>query len=346
MTLVCEQDGCPLAADGRCLEGLEDPAQCPHTQEVDGSDGPQTEELEDTETPETAAAVDHSDDALVEAAAAPAMVDLAGDQSLSISEAEAVAARYAASVVLVAGAFFSGKTTLVAGLYGLFLDGPAADWNFAGSTSLVALDARYHGKRAVTGLTEPESQRTRDEDMRVLDLRLAGPSRRVNLMFSDVRGEYFEDVVSGRPVGDAVSLASRTDLLIVLLDGEHLADRYERGPTISFARQLIGGLTEPGGLRRGLPIALVVSKADKLGDDDDVWLDEQVDQLAEFAAQRGMGNVERFATAAFAKADHPENLGLARLLEWLVADRSPEPRAPVPDNPEGVRSYLRGPAGG
>lgn len=346
MTLVCEEPGCPLATDGRCLEGLDDPSQCPHTREADEEDGAQVEEPGQVEPDEPAVAADAIGEIVQEEVGDPPVVDLGGEQSLSMTEAEPVAARYAARVVLVAGAFFSGKTALVAGLYGLFLDGPAAGWNFAGSTSLVALDARYQGKRASTGLNEPDSQRTRDEDMRLLDLRLAGVGGRVNLMFSDVRGEYFEDVVGGRPVSEAVSLAARTDLTLILLDGGELADRFARGAEITFARQLIGGLTEAGGLRPGLPVALVVSKADKLDNDARLWLDQRLDGLAEFATERGMGTVERFVTAAFPKAELPEHVGLASLLEWLLARHSRPARAPVAEDPQGVRAFLRGPAGG
>lgn len=339
--MICEQAGCPVAADGRCLEGFADPDQCPHTHKENDSEGLEPEKPDQDETPD-AVASDHELDDLVEQAELPAVVALGGHESLSVGEAEDVAARHAARVVLVAGAFGSGKTCLVAGLYGEFLAGKAADWSFMGSTSLMALDARYHGTRAVTELEQPDSQRTRDEDMRLLDLRLAGPEGPVNLMFCDVRGEYFEDVVSGRPVSDAVRLAARADLLLVALDGSRLADRYERSTVISFARQLVGGLTETGGLGPGIPMALVVTKADKLEEDGGDWLAEQLDGLAEFATQRGLGTVGRFVTAAFPDASHPKPLGIIPLLEWLLADRSPSPRGPVVDNSGYTRSYLRG----
>lgn len=344
MMLVCDAADCPLATDGRCLEGFEEPNECPHTHEADENDGLKAKEPVQNDTGESATAADEIVD-IVESKENPAVLDLGGNESLSISGAEGVAARYGARVVLVSGAYFSGKTCLVAGIYGLFHDGSAADWSFMGSTSLVALDARYHAKRAITGLEGPDSQRTRDEDMRLLDLRIAGPDGGVNLMFSDVRGEYFEDIVNGRPVNEVISLAARTDLLIIVLDGSRLADRFGRNSVVSFARQLIGGLTEPGGIRGGVPVALVVTKADKVDKAARAWLDDQLEGLAEFASQRELGTADRFVVAAFPGPDHPEPVGMVSLLEWLLADRSPAPRVPIGDDPQGTRSFLRGAVG-
>lgn len=338
MTLVCSEPGCPLATDGRCLESFDDPRECPHTTEV--ADERAETGAEAAETGELAPA------SKVEEPLAADIVDLAGDQSMSISEADAVAARYGANVVLVGGAFESGKTSIVAGLYGLFLENEVAGWSFAGSNCLVALDARYHGKRASSGLSQPHSPRTRDEDMRLLDLRLARDGRIVNLMFSDVRGEYFEAVVGGQPVADAVSLAARADLAMVLLDGKRLADPYRRAGEVTFVRQLIAGLTEPGGVRAGLPLALVVSKVDELADDQYAWVDMQLDVLSEFAVERGFARADRYLTAAFAKAQADELQGMPDLLEWLVTDRTATSAKPVPADPPGLRTYLRGPFGG
>jgi hypothetical protein len=339
MTLVCSEPGCPLATDGRCLESVEDPRECPHTTEVADEPG------ENGGVAEAEELVEPADEA--EEMAEVETIDLGGDQSLSISEAEPVAARYGATVVVVVGgAFESGKTSIVAGLYGLFLEKEVAGWSFAGSNCLVALDARYHGKRASSGLSEPASARTRDEDMRLLDLRLARAGRVVNLMFSDVRGEYFEAVVGGQPVAEAVSLAARADLAIVLLDGKRLADPYGRAREVTFGRQLIAGVTEPGGARAGLPLALVVSKVDELADEQQAWVDEQLEVLGQVAVERGFASVERHLTAAFAKAEADEHQGMPGLLEWLVADRMPPRTVPEPAGPPGLRSYLRGRSGG
>jgi hypothetical protein len=350
MSRLCEEPGCPLLTDGRCLENYDNGVGCPHVREDDSDPsvadqstaGPE-EQLKTPPPPEADAEVEEDVDEFIgqvasEAESAP--VELGGDLSMSLAESEAIAARYGARVVLVCGPFSSGKTSLVAGLYGLFLDGPPRGWSFAGSTSLMAIDRRFHAKRAATGFSEPDQAGTREDDMRLLDLRLSRRGRRISLMFSDVRGEYFEDITAGRPVEEAVPLAWRADLAAFVVNGDDINDLSRRAGAMHLMRLLIGGMTESGGLRPDTPFAVVVSKADRVEATAVTWFEQQAEGLVAFAQSRGLGEAHTFVTAAFPDASTPGQTGLEGLLDWMTAPSAPVESAARPE-PAGLRTFLR-----
>jgi Double-GTPase 2 len=315
----CEQDGCPIAEDGRCFENFPDGEGCPHRRlSADPTDpdarGQSSDEGADLEAesrleqqPEETASDNDSDH-----------IDLGGDQSLSLSEAGAVAAAYGARVVLVAGEHKAGKTTLVAEFYARFLEGAYQEWEFAGAETLIALDRRYHGARVASGLDAPDTGRTEEEDMRLLDLRIRSDQTLMPLLFSDIRGESFDNVAQGAPVSNEISLARRTDRTMILVNGKRINDPFKRAEAISWTRQLIGGLTEPGGLPRDRPLAIVLAKADIVEEAAQAWFLERAEQLRQLALDRGCGPTEIFVTAARPVQEPHVPKGLGPLFSWIV----------------------------
>jgi hypothetical protein len=248
------------------------------------------------------------------------MVELGGEDSLSIAAADAVAAKWAASVALIAGEHNAGKTTLLAELYAQFLKGPFGGWSFAGSDCLIALDRRYDGARGA-GPAPPQIDHTVDEEMRLIDLRLHQPGgRRVSLLLSDIKGELVRQVIEGAPVSEELALAVRADLAAVVIDGEKIADPHCREQALTRARVLIGALTDPGGVPPGRPLAILLTKRDQLDANAAEWFAARAEQLCAFAQERGAPATTLITAARPAQAPHrPEGLG--ELLAWLVSPR-------------------------
>ncbi|MGB7159800.1 MAG: hypothetical protein WBD40_17165 [Tepidisphaeraceae bacterium] len=248
------------------------------------------------------------------------MVELGGDESLSLPAADAIAARWGASVVLIAGEHNAGKTTLLAELYGQFLKGEFDGWSFAGSDCLIALDRRLQGARGI-GPGPPEIDHTVDEDMRLIDLRLRNQAgERVCLLLSDIKGEFVRQIVEGAPAHQELPLAVRADLTMVVIDGEKVASVYHRGEALTRARLLIGALTEPGGIRVGCPVLLVLSKGDLLDTETRSWFEAKASKLRAFAETRGV-KAGIIVTAARPLAMPHKPAGLTDLLSWLVTPR-------------------------
>lgn len=341
----CEQEGCPILSEGRCLEDFARGEGCPHVRVEEDANATTTQDEEidrhaDDQGIESESGMEQVSSTVQDGPSSkPDRVELGGDESLTVEAAELIAATHGAVVVLVAGEFRSGKTTLVAELYGQFLGGPYRDWSFAGAEALSALDRRYHGKRESSGLKSAESGRTEEEEMRLLDLRCRQGDRLLSLMFSDVRGEFFDNVIQGADVEQEVPLAKRSDRALVLLDGDKVADPRSRTSAVNHARQLIGGLTESGGLSPGVPLAITLSKADVVDEPDRAWFDTEAKELRKFARSRGCGDTEIFVTAARPTASPDEPEGLESVFLWLATDL----KRPV-DLPRGLeprRSYLR-----
>jgi len=307
------------------LEGLPQGEGCPHLRVGDQIE-PAVATLADTSALDTNQGGVDEDEA---AAGAYEWVDLGGAESLTLSEANNVAARAGCDVVLVAGEFESGKTTLLVELYAQFLHGPVGNWEFGGSSTLAAFDRRHLPAREASGEPRAHTKRTEEEDMRFLHMRLGGADRHVDLMLSDVRGELFENVVDGADVADQIPVAARADKCVVLIDGRLLADHGERARAMYRARLLCGGLMDVGGVARQARIAVVVSKADLLGGDDRSWVREQIAALEQFWRERGFG-ATGMELAARPEDPLRDPEGLKELLEWLVAvsDRSTSPSDP------------------
>lgn len=325
--LICEQAGCPLVTEGQCLEGFTEVDACPHTRpasEVDDTDDVDRCDVKDADT-------GGDDDADEDNPAADSRwVFLGGDAPLSVQEADQLAAHAPCRVVLVAGEFESGKTTLVVELYAQFLQGSFGGAHFGGSRTLRALDKRHHPAREKSGHVTPKTERTADEDMRLLHLRLRRHGRLQDLLLSDVKGEFFENIVDGAGVAREVPLATRADLCLLMVDGASVANTIHRQSAVTRARLLLGGLCESDGLRPGTTIAIVLTKIDLIAPADRPWAEAQLTELRQWALGRGFD-----ATALCVAARPPDGPpeGLELLLDYFLPPPRPRKVAVPPAEP-------------
>ncbi len=324
----CDQGGCPLAADGQCLEGFEVIAECPHSFQADGHAG-DAESINPSESTGERAdnvnLVDVSDETQdeIQGQGTYGSTQLGGGEALSLEEASALVENRPCTVTVVAGEFESGKTTLIVELYAQFLSSRFGGWTFGGSKTLKALDDRHRPARLSSGASKATTERTQDDDMRLLHLRLKKEGLAVDLLASDVRGEFFENIINGADVADEVPLASRADTCVLVLDGKLLANPVTRGEAFVRARQLIGGLTEPGGLRAGTRLAILCSKGDLFPTNLRDALQAPIERLVELGARRGLRPTVMIVSARPDEATVPAQ-GMEELLTWLTdADDSP-----------------------
>jgi len=315
--ILCSLQDCPVAADGQCLEGFGDPRECPNSSELAaGEDSSVDDEADEDEFGVDLAGGDTSiDEALESAPSDSAWISLGGDRALTPEEADLVARNAPCRLVLVAGEFESGKTTLVVELYAQFLRGPFAGATFGGSHTLRALDARHHPARVESGEPVPVTDRTGEEDMRLVHLRIQREARVHNLLFSDVRGEFFENIIDGAAVSAEVPLAGRANVCLLLIDGAGVANVLHRQSMISRAQLLIAGLTEPGGLRDGTPVMILLTKGDLLSADVKAWASSHMDSLSELAARRHL--VPRALIVAARPLDSAQ-FGLEEVLDGVL----------------------------
>lgn len=317
---LCDQPDCPITTEGRCLEGFQAGAGCPHllaesTPEPDEL----TEEVDDIEEEDVATVPETVDQ----------VVQLGGGESLTTPEAHDIAAEYGAEIILIAGEFKAGKTTLMIELYSRFLEGPVGGWLFAGSRTLVALDKRHLPTRYASGNVAATTERTQPEHEGLIHLRIVKEERTVPLFFTDLRGERFEHVTDGVPAAGEVPNVARANRTMVLIDGEKIGDVALRQTAMHRGRQLIGGLTELGGVTLGRPMAIVLTKQDLVDADQLKWFAEQARPLAEFACERGAdASIMTIAARPDSAPDSPQ--GLEHVVTWLTAQMPKSADEPDP----------------
>jgi hypothetical protein len=311
-TLVCSEDDCPVATELRCLEGFDPPDTCPNarfsSEAEDGGDDRARVERE---------AIDEDVDEDDEPASSPPQrwVNLGGDVALTPSESDQLAERHPCRLVLVAGEFESGKTTLLVELYARFLLGPFAGADFGGSATLRALDARHHPARENSGRAVPKTERTQDEDMRLLHLRVRRHGRLHDLLFSDIKGEFFEAIADRADAIGYVPLAARADVCLVLVDGAAIADVRRRQTAVTRARLLLGGLADPDGLQPGTKTVIVLTKVDLIDSSDRSWAEVELGKLRERALDLGLDGA---AVSIAARPHEAQPEGLEQILDHVI----------------------------
>ena len=267
-------------------------------------------------------------------AALESTLEVAEEQSgsrplaLDFEGANKLAAACRPTVLILAGAVATGKTSVYAALYERFGRGPFAGRLFAGSTTIPGFEKRCHGWRVISGSSEPKMEHTQLSALQWLHLRIRDEERErpiQDLLFGDYNGEIFDELASGGEAQVDYSFLRRADHVGVVLDGEKLCDPTQREATLQrsvyLVEQLLGGehLADPRTL------FVVLSKLDLVvgaGENQREASEEGVRQIASLIRERTGGyEPPILRLAARSESDRfPLGHGLNELLD-LVTER-------------------------
>jgi len=179
----------------------------------------------------------------------------------------------------------SGKTTLITSIYHLFLDGKApAPFLFAGSKTLWALEERAFYLRAASYRSDASMERTqRGVEESILHLRLKNQDtkRMLNLLFSDLQGEDFDDVTADVNAAKETfsPLFAAAQHIVVLLDGEKLLSSSSRSSATQRIAHLLHTLRDAELLGERSRVLLTISKYDLISARNDPRLIERIDRI-------------------------------------------------------------------
>lgn len=204
-TPVCANAVCRVAETGKCVEGLLPVESCSHY-------GRAPTKIEGVEVPK------------------PDGIALGSGDRLSVESAPQVLRARETRVVAVLGARDAGKTSLIAGLFGLFLDGPVGGYSFAGSRTLPAFEVACHDARAASERQTPHFERTPRGPTGLYQLALsqAVGGGLVDLLIADRAGEEYLEVTDDVTTAKALPELSRADVISLLVDGRRLLDVGDR----------------------------------------------------------------------------------------------------------------------
>ncbi len=148
-------------------------------------------------------------------------------QAMNQKELFQLSAHEDLKLVLVAGPFSSGKTTLETMLYYVFLEGKNERLSFGGSYTIPGFKKRGEKLMYSSGEPEPVVGRTLRASMDLfLHLRVYDESGQgQNLVFADLSGEVFENT---KYIDDYSEIFESTENVIVIIDGEKVCDINKR----------------------------------------------------------------------------------------------------------------------
>ena len=205
------------------------------------------------------------------------------DESLTLEDTEDLAERHGLTVVLIAGEYECGKTTLLVALWNSLLNhGAIAEAHFAGSRTALGFERRAWLARLACHGEKPDTDRTHESENGFMHIRLAAHGRLHEVLLSDVAGETFKQVRHGTPFKEKIEWLDHANLALFLVDGKALADNGLRSSELSDTRRLIGQLRESGSAPR---VAVILAKADLLTPEVRKKWDHEAQVLLERARQ-------------------------------------------------------------
>ena len=264
---ACKLAECPVAKDGRCLEGR-------------GGDCPNLLREGEVSAPQPVA---------VEPAGVSKKVKLYSGLPLELPDARALARRNRATVVALVGMIESGKTSLLARLHQLFLAGPIGEYRFAGSRTLWRLEELNWMATVESGVNSPKmphSSRLYDNSYLHLAVRPHG-SEALDLLLNDISGETFEEAIGTQKLCESLAGLSRADHLGLVVDGEALANLALRHDHSAKVKNFLQRVLQSGqvGMRTG--VHLIITKLDKLAGNEAVAEKLEQDFTKLFASRVG-----------------------------------------------------------
>ncbi|WP_141233943.1 hypothetical protein [Pseudomonas sp. Irchel 3E20] len=245
LTLKCGNPECRVSETGRCVEGFE----------LD-------ECLQFGNDPEELTQEDESDEVDTSAPC----VQLRSAETLSLEETSMLLRAAPTRVIAIIGPSDSGKTSLIAGLYELFQEGPIGNISFSRSVTLHAFEQTCHDARSASRRTSPHIHRTRRGEVRFyhLDISGAGAAKSLTLALADRAGEEYKGAADDTSMGVDFPEVQRADTLTLLVDGQRHLDSGARHNLRSEVIMIIQALVDGGALQNGQRLAVVLTKIDQI----------------------------------------------------------------------------------
>ena len=258
----CAREGCAVGEGGPCAREFTDPFECDDFEPAEAGTGP--------DDSDAAAASDPAPgDVLDVRGRTPwrgsgTVTPLHSAQALTLEEASRVRQGHTTAVAVPVGAVDVGKTTLLAAIYETVAAGDVDGWTFAGSLSLIGFEERSFLATLASGGQEPATARTsRDTDQVLLHLAFRDKERQDrHLLVGDVSGEHADSLRRYNDPGDYAPLLRAATCVLLLIDGQRLADSRQQHAAVAEASITFRALHESGLVGPDVPVLLVATKWD------------------------------------------------------------------------------------
>lgn len=249
--MKCSNFGCPVAQNGKCLEGLS-LEKCPHY----GKDAPLPTRVADAQS-------EANNEQRVTQQRPERKLPTA--DLINVDQAGTLCCSLACKSVAFVGPSNAGKSSLIAALYEKFQEGILEGYSCKWSDTLQAFERICHHARLVSQRDVAYTEHTRlKTGLHYYHLRLRSDSSDLELLLADRAGELYSSAANDpSTVKDHVELR-RADTINLLLDGKKLADVGQRHNAKTELRQILQGIIDSDVLGPVRRVALVLTKMDEL----------------------------------------------------------------------------------
>lgn len=185
------------------------------------------------------------------------------------------------SLIMVAEAYASGKTTLMVMMYRLFLEGKNKTLYFKSSYTMKGYWDRGYSLIQNSGRDKPEVERTpRAATDLFLNLNVLDKDNdQHNLVFADLSGEIFQ---SSEFSDDVLDCFINSKIVWLVLDGEKMGHVDTRRATWYEFSIMIENLINQGYISNNTKLLVICTKMDSVTDKDaEAYIDKRVDSLKE-----------------------------------------------------------------
>ncbi|MES2654586.1 MAG: hypothetical protein V4620_03300 [Bacteroidota bacterium] len=257
-------------------------------------------------------------------------INLYTGEELSTAETRLVTYRHKTTLILIVGEYDSGKTTFLATYLERFQQQPFEDFLFAGSTTLIGFERRCHLSRLSSNLNKPKTPKTPSTEFSFLHLAVKQKSQLekgiMHLLISDVSGERIKRARNSSSEMKQLSLLKRADYIIVMIDGEKLADKKLRYQVILEAQTFLKMALDVNVIGAESNVNVIISKWDKIHSDDSFNYQSLIKTPFETRFAQLLNRLEFSEVASRPEADTDEikdGFGLEPLLsKWCTEQKN------------------------
>lgn len=262
-----------------------------------------------------------STNALPESSEEPSFVELCRGSAMSASETDAVTLQSRTQLVVLAGAEGSGKTTVLASLYEHLCAEAFPGIKFAWSHSFIGFEKICHLNRLASGGHHPDTQRTIPSEERsyyhFAYRRAQDDVRRRHVLLSAMSGEFFRLAMDTREDAERLTYLRRADTIVILVDGQRLADLGRRASAQAEAASLLDSFIDARMLGNSVRVEFAFSKLDRVVAAGAEALNFVVNTQRKFAARFG----ERVPMLSFRRiAARPDPTGISSSFDGGMAE--------------------------
>ena len=238
------------------------------------------------------------------------------------------------------------KTVFLSSLYLMVSGGPARTLSVRGESHASGLRGPRPRLTPVEGgqlpnqladhtvLTDP-----RQPSLLHLGLREpAGERRRIDLLLTDLPGEWTDNLVLRASHAPSFSFLQRADGILLLVDGITLMSDALRHAELQRMRYFCERLAHDVNISRDTPFVIVVSKSDEI----EMQMPPAATELCDFVAGLGFP-ATKLSAASFSRK--PESFksgtGVFTAIETVLAYRAQDGAIPPSGAPSGERAFSR-----